>query len=156
MEDLIRVGVIINTFGVKGEVKIYPDIDYFDELERVFIKDREYKIEKIRDQKGIIIAKFEGIDDINQIENLKNEEVMIALEDRPELPEGKHYVGDLLGLEVITEDGQVLGTLDNIYNTGANDIYEVGEILLPATDEVIKQIDMENKKIIVHLLKGLI
>ncbi len=156
MEDLIRVGVIINTFGVKGEVKIYPDIDYFDELERVFIKDREYKIEKLRDQKGIIIAKFEGIDDINQIENLKNEEVMIALEDRPELPEGKHYVGDLLGLEVITEDGQVLGTLDNIYNTGANDIYEVGEILLPATDEVIKQIDMENKKIIVHLLKGLI
>jgi len=156
LEDLIRVGVIINTFGVKGEVKIYPDIDYFDELERVFIKDKEYKIEKLRDQKGIIIAKFEGIDDINQIENLKNEEVMIALEDRPELPEGKHYVGDLLGLEVITEDGQVLGTLDNIYNTGANDIYEVGEILLPATDEVIKQIDMENKKIIVHLLKGLI
>ena len=156
MEDLIRVGVIINTFGVKGEVKIYPDIDYFDELERVFIKDKEYKIEKLRDQKGIIIAKFEGIDDINQIESLKNEEVMITLEDRPELPEGKHYVGDLLGLEVITEDGQVLGTLDNIYNTGANDIYEVGEILLPATDEVIKQIDMENKKIIVHLLKGLI
>ena len=156
MEDLIRVGVIINTFGVKGEVKIYPDIDYFDELERVFIKDKEYKIEKLREQKGIIIAKFEGIDDINQIESLRNEEVMIALEDRPELPEGKHYVGDLLGLEVITEDGQVLGTLDNIYNTGANDIYEVGEILLPATDEVIKQIDMENKKIIVHLLKGLI
>ena len=156
MEDLIRVGVIINTFGVKGEVKIYPDIDYFDELERDFIKDKEYKIEKLRDQKGIIIAKFEGIDDINQIEHLKNSEVMIALEDRPELPEGKHYVGDLLGLEVITEDGQVLGTLDNIYNTGANDIYEVGEILLPATDEVIKQIDMENKKIIVHLLKGLI
>ena len=156
MEDLIRVGVIINTFGVKGEVKIYPDIDYFDELERVFIKDKEYKIEKLREQKGNIIAKFEGIDDINQIESLKNEEVMIALEDRPELPEGKHYVGDLLGLEVITEDGQVLGTLDNIYNTGANDIYEVGEILLPATDEVIKQIDMENKKIIVHLLKGLI
>ena len=156
MEDLIRVGVIINTFGVKGEVKIYPDIDYFDELERVFIKDKEYKIEKLREQKGIIIAKFEGIDDINQIESLKNEEVMITLEDRPELPEGKHYVGDLLGLEVITEDGQVLGTLDNIYNTGANDIYEVGEILLPATDEVIKQIDMENKKIIVHLLKGLI
>ena len=156
MEDLIRVGVIINTFGVKGEVKIYPDIDYFDELERVFIKGKEYKIEKLRDQKGIIITKFEGIDEINQIEELKNEEVMIALEDRPELPEGKHYVGDLLGLEVITEDGQVLGTLDNIYNTGANDIYEVGEILLPATDEVIKQIDMENKKIIVHLLKGLI
>ena len=156
MEDLIRVGVIINTFGVKGEVKIYTDIDYFDELERVFIKDKEYKIEKLRDQKGLIIAKVEGIDDINQIESLKNEEVMIALEDRPELPEGKHYVGDLLGLEVITEDGQVLGTLDNIYNTGANDIYEVGEILLPATDEVIKQIDMENKKIIVHLLKGLI
>ena len=156
MEDLIRVGVIINTFGVKGEVKIYPDIDYFDELERVFIDGKEYKIEKLRDQKGIIIAKFEGIDDINQIESLKNEEVMITLEDRPELPEGKHYVGDLLGLEVITEDGQVLGTLDNIYNTGANDIYEVGEILLHATDEVIKQIDMENKKIIVHLLKGLI
>lgn len=156
MEDLIRVGVIINTFGVKGEVKIYPDIDYFDELERVFIEGKEYKIEKLREQKDIIIAKFEGIDDINQIESLKNEEVMIALEDRPELPEGKHYVGDLLGLEVITEDGQVLGTLDNIYNTGANDIYEVGEILLPATDEVIKQIDMENKKIIVHLLKGLI
>jgi 16S rRNA processing protein RimM len=156
LEDLIRVGVIINTFGVKGEVKIYPDIDYFDELERVFIDGKEYKIEKLREQKEIIIAKFEGIDDINQIESLKNEEVMIALEDRPELPEGKHYVGDLLGLEVITEDGQVLGTLDNIYNTGANDIYEVGEILLPATDEVIKQIDMENKKIIVHLLKGLI
>lgn len=156
MEDLIRVGVMINTFGVKGEVKIYPDIDYFEKLKRVFINNQEYKIEKLRKQKEIIILKFEGIDDINQIEHLKNSEVMIKLEDRPELPKGKYYVGELLGLEVVTEDGQVLGTLDNIYNTGANDIYEVGEILLPATDEVIKQIDMENKKIIVHLLKGLI
>ena len=77
-------------------------------------------------------------------------------EDLPSLPEGTYYIKDLIGLDVITDDGRELGKLDDVIQTGANDVYNVNGILLPVIDEVVKKIDLENHKIVVHLIDGLI
>jgi len=152
----LEVGKYVNTFGIKGEIKVFPYIGYFDKLKKIYIKNEEYEIERVRSKKNILIVKLKDIDDINQIEKFKGSIVTIDEGDRPELPKGKYYVGDLIGMEVYTDDGKLLGTLDQILNTGANDIYQVGEILLPDIPDVIKEIDVEKRRIVVHLLEGLI
>ena len=156
MENKIEVGKIVNTFGIKGEVKVFPEVDYLDELKAFYVDGKKMEISKIRFQKNIAIMKIKGIDDINIAENLKGKIMEINESDRTELPEGVYYIDDLIGFDVYTDEGKLLGKLDDIFNTGANDIYQVGDILLPAIDEVLKQIDTENKKIIVHIIKGLI
>ena len=156
MENKIEVGKIVNTFGIKGEVKVFPEVDYLDELKAFYVDGKKMEISKIRFQKNIAIMKIKGIDDINIAENLKGKIMEINESDRPELPEGVYYIDDLIGFDVYTDEGKLLGKLDDIFNTGANDIYQVGDILLPAIDEVLKQSDTKNKKIIVHIIKGLI
>ena len=154
--DYLNVGKIVNTFGIKGEVKIYPAHDYFDELDHLVIKEKSYWIEKMRFQKPLYVVKLQGINDISDAELLKGSEVFVEKDEVPALPENTYYIEDILGFDVITDDGQNLGKLEDVFNTGANDIYQVGEILLPATKEVIQKVDLDNKQIIVHLLKGLI
>lgn len=156
MASKIEVGEMVNTFGIKGEIKVYPYVDYLDQIKKIYIKNEEFTVSKMRYQKNIAIMKLKGIDDINLIEKYKGSTVYIDEADLPELPEGKYYIKDLIGMDVITDEGKVLGKLDDVFNTGANDIYQVGEILLPGTDEVLKKIDIENRQIIVHLIKGLI
>lgn len=154
--EYLNVGKIVNTFGIKGEVKIYPAHDYFDELDHLVIKEKTYWIEKMRFQKPLYIVKLQGVDDISEAELLKGSEAFVKKDEVPALPENTYYIEDILGFDVITDDNQNLGKLDDVFNTGANDIYQVGEILLPATKEVILKVDLEKKQIIVHLLKGLI
>ncbi len=156
MASKIEVGEMVNTFGIKGEIKVYPYVDYLDQIKKIYIKNEEFTVSKMRYQKNVAIMKLKGIDDINLIEKYKGSTVYIDEADLPELPEGKYYIKDLIGMDVITDEGKVLGKLDDVFNTGANDIYQVGEILLPGTDEVLKKIDIENRQIIVHLIKGLI
>lgn len=156
MESRIEVGEFVNTFGIKGEIKVYPYVDYLEDIKTIYIKNEKMTISKIRFQKNVFIIKLKGIDDINLIEKYKGSKVYIDEADLPKLPEGQYYDHDLIGLDVITDDGKNLGKLDDIFNTGANDIYQVGEILLPAIDDVVKKIDIENKQIIVHIIKGLI
>ena len=156
MSSRVEVGKYINTFGIKGEIKIYPYVDYFENLEYFYIDEKKYDIERMRFKKNIAIVKLKDIDDINLIEMYKGLIVTIDSEDIPELPEGEYYREDLIGLEVYTDEGRLLGKLDDVFNTGANDIYQVGKILLPATDEVVKQIDIDNNKIIVHIINGLL
>jgi len=156
MASKIEVGEMVNTFGIKGEIKVYPYVDYLDQIKKIYIKNEEFTVSKMRYQKNVAIMKLKGIDDINLIEKYKGATVYIDEADLPELPEGKYYIKDLIGMDVITDEGKVLGKLDDVFNTGANDIYQVGEILLPGTDEVLKKIDIENRQIIVHLIKGLI
>ena len=153
---MIQVGKVVNTFGIKGELKVLPFIDNFEKLEKININEEELEIEKVRFQKDIAIVKIKGIDDINLIEKYKGKIITINDDEAPDLPEGTYYIKDLLGMEVITDDGKILGNLDNVMTTAANDVYEVGEILLPATKEVIKKIDLEKRQIIVHIIKGLI
>lgn len=155
-EERIKIGKIVNTFGIKGELKVYPYVDYIDELSKIYIDNKEYTLSKSRNQKNVVIIKIKGLDDINLVEDFKNKEIEIDRVDLPKLKEGEYYIEDLIGLDVYTDDGKLLGKLDDIFNTGANDIYQVNNILLPAIPDVIKKIDIENQKIIVHIIKGLI
>lgn len=168
MTSELEIGQIINTFGIKGEVKVKPfteDIRRFDKLKKVNIQQKnskkEYEIENVKYHKEMVILKLKGIDKIEQAELLKNSYLKIDRNDEEPLEKGTYYIVDLLGLSVYTDENILLGTLDDIYNTGSNDIYvvkdELGkQTLLPAIQDVIKQIDMENKKIIVHIIKGLL
>ena len=156
MSEKIEVGKYINTFGIKGEIKVYPYVEYFDKLKYIIIDNKRMDIKKIRYKKNVAIVKLNEIDDINQIEDLKGKVVTINKDDVPKLPEGEYYAEDLIGMEVYTDDGKLLGKLDDVFNTGANDIYQVGKILLPVIDDVVKEIDTTNNKIIVHIIDGLL
>lgn len=164
----LEIGQIVNTFGIKGMVKVKPftdDIKRFDELKTVYVEKNsnqtEYEIEEVKYHKGMVLIKFKGIDKVEQAEMLRNSYLTVSRDSVEELEEGRYYIVDLLGLEVYTDEQILLGTLEDIFNTGSNDIYVVKDkqgkqILLPAIQDVVKQIDIENKKIIVHLLPGLI
>lgn len=168
MQEFLEIGQIVNTFGIKGMVKVKPftdDIKRFDNLEKVYIKknntEKEYIIKQVKYQKDIVLIKFKYIDKIEDAEILKNSYILIDRKNEPKLEEGTYYIVDLLGLDVYTDDGKLLGEIDDIFNTGSNDIYVVKDklgkqILLPAISEVIKDINIDNKKIIVHILEGLI
>ncbi len=152
----MELGVIVNTFGLKGELKIYPYVDYILKVKKVYINNNLMEIERARIQKNIFVIKLKGIDTIEEAENLKNTTVLMDRKDAPELPKGTYYVSDLIGFDVYTDEKKLLGKLDDVLQTGANDVYQVGKILIPVIKDVVKQIDTDNKKIIVHLLKGLI
>ena len=163
MQDKFEIGKIVNTFGIKGEVKIIPytdDMGQFKKMEDIYVNNKVMKIENVRFHKNAVIIKLEGIDNMNDAENLRNATLEI-LRPKKNLPTNTYYITDLIGLDVYTDENNFLGKVKDIYNTGANDIYIVEtsnnkEILLPAIKEVIKKVDIENKKIIVHILKGLI
>ena len=109
----------------------------------------------------MVLIKFKGIDNPEQANLLRNCYLLVNREDEEPLEEGRYYIVDMIGLEVYTEEGDLLGNLEDIYNTGSNDIYvvrdELGkQILLPAIKEVIKSVDIDDRKLIVHLLPGLI
>ena len=168
MTSELEIGQIVNTFGIKGEVKVKPftdDIKRFDKLKKVNIEQKnskqEYEIENIKYHKDMVILKLKGIDQIEQAELLRNSYLKIDRNEEEPLEENTYYIVDLLGLSVYTEEGILLGILDDIYNTGSNDIYVVKDslgkqTLLPAIQDVIKEIDIENQKIIVHVMKGLL
>ena len=156
MDEKMELGKIVNTFGLKGELKVYPYVDYIPKVKNIYINGKQMEVEKARNQKNIVVIKLKGIDTIEQAEELKNTMLEMDRVDAPKLPNGTYYINDLIGFDVYTDEGKLVGKLDDIFTTGANDVYQVGEILLPAIKDVIKQIDTENKKIVVHILKGLI
>lgn len=156
MQDKMKVGQIVNTFGVKGEIKVYPDNQFFEQYKELYVNGKKMEVKSVRYQKNLVIMKLQGLDDISEAEKLKGAILEVDKEEIPELPKDVYYINDLIGLNVYSDDGKYLGKLDDIFNTGANDIYKVGEILLPAIKEVIQEIDIENKKIVVHIIKGLI
>ena len=168
MTKYLEIGQIVNTFGIKGMVKIKPftdDIRRFDRLKKVYIKIRkslkELEIEEVKYHKNQVLLKFKGIETVEQAEILRNAIIEIDRKDAIPLEEGEYFIADLLESEVYTDEGEKLGILEDIFNTGSNDIYvvknELGKsILLPRIKEVFKEIDVENKKIIVHLIEGLI
>ncbi len=168
MEEYLEIGQIVNTFGIKGQVKVVPftdDITQFDTLKQIYIEKRKnlelFKIEKTNYHKNMIILKLKGIDTPEQAESLRNCYIKINRKDARKLPEGTYFIVDLIGLDVYTDEEKFLGTLEDIYNAGSSDIYVVRtsegkQILLPAIKDVIKKVDIENKKVIVHIIEGLI
>ncbi len=164
MENLIEIGQIVNTHGLRGDLKVMPwcdDPDIFNDLEYVLIDNKEFIIEKSVLHKNMVLLKLEGISHINDAEFYRNKILYVPREDLGELPEGTYYICDLLGCCVETDKGAVLGKICDIIKTGSNDVYVVEDeakkqTLIPVIDDVIKSVDIENKMIIITPLKGLI
>lgn len=168
MQKYFEVGQIVNTFGVKGILKVKPftdDVNRFEELKKVYIckkeKLEEVEIEEVKYHKDMVLLKVKGIEDMNEAEKVKGLYLKIDRKNAKKLPKDTYFIADLLGLEVYSDTGELLGKVDDIFRTGANDVYVVKnengkQLLLPGIPDVIKEIDLEKEKIIVHLLKGLI
>lgn len=167
MEQLLRVGVISSTHGVRGEVKVYPTTDdpnRFKKLKKVVLDTgREHldlEISGVKFFKNQVILKFKGIDNINDIEKYKGKDLLVHREDAVKLGENENYVADLIDLKVVTDDGKMLGTLTEVMETGANDVYvieteEGEELLIPAIRECILDVDLDKEVMTVHILPGL-
>lgn len=167
-QQYFEIGQIVNTFGIKGMVKVNPftdDISQFEEMETILVDKKgslmEMQIEEVKYSKNQVLLKLKGIETVNDAEKYRNCYLKLPREKARKLPKNTYFIADLIGLEVYTEEGKLLGKVDDIYNTGASDIYvikdELGkQILLPAIKDVIKQIDLEQEKIVVHLLDGLV
>lgn len=168
MEQLMEIGQIVNTYGIKGFLKVVPytdDITRFEDLKSIYIQTKNTLktviIEEVKYSKNLVLLKLKGIDDINAAEVYKNCYIKIERKDAVKLPEDSYFIVDLIGLNVYTDDGMSLGNIIDVYPTGANDIYVVKDekgkqVLLPAIGDVIKNVDIENKKMIVHLIEGLV
>ena len=168
MEQLLQVGVITTTHGLKGEVKVYPTTDYperFEEIKEVLLDTGRTKlpmeIQSVRYFKNLVILKFKGINDINDIEKYKQCALWVTRENATPLYEDEYYIADLIGCKVFLEDGSAFGELVQVMETGANDVYviettEGKEVLVPAIKDCILDVDIENEKIIIHLLDGLL
>ena len=168
MKKKLEVGQIVNTFGIKGFVKVYPyvnDVTRFNNLKYVYAKskkeEKKLEIEEVKYQKNMVLLKFKGVETVEEAEKLRNNYLEIDRSDAIPLEEGELFIADLIGLKVFLDTGEELGILEDIYNTGSKDIYVVKDklgksYLLPYIDEVIKKIDLDNSKIIVHIIEGLI
>ena len=168
MDKYFEIGQIVNTNGLKGVVKVKTftdDIKEFEAFESIYVQKKdelvEFKIESVRYAKNMVFLKLKGIDTIEEAETLRNFYIKVNRDALPELEENSYYIVDLLECEVHTIDGENLGKMDDIFNTGSNDVYVVKneegkQILLPAIKEVIKEVDIPNKKITVKLMEGLI
>ena len=167
MENFLELGQIVNVKGLKGEVKVNSfseNSSRFESLSKVFLKIKgeikQFEIERVGYSKNQVIIKFVGINTIEEAEKLRNSYILIDRDSLEKLPEGVYYIADLIGLDVFTDNGDYLGKVDDIYNTGSNDIYvvknDLGQSkLLPGIEEVIKNIDLKSGKIIVNLIEGL-
>ncbi len=168
MEELLRIGIISSTHGIHGEVKVFPtteDIKRFKKLKQVLLdtgeKQMELEIEGVKFFKQFVILKFKGIDNINEIEPYRGKDLLVTRKQAIPLEEGEYFISDLIGLRVVSDQGEVLGTLTDVLQTGANDVYvvkreEKKDLLIPAILQCILKTDLINGVMTVHLLEGLL
>lgn len=167
MEDKFRVGVITNTHGLRGEVKVFPtteDPERFRDLKEVLLDTgkewMELEVSSVRFFKNLVIVKFKEFNSINEIEQYKGKDLYVSRENAIPLEEGEYYLADIIGATVYTEDGTVFGELKDVLETGANLVYVVlhdgKEVLLPVIPDCVKNVDVEQRKVTVHIMKGLL
>ncbi len=168
MEDLLQVGIITSTHGVRGEVKVYPTTDdprRFRRLKEVVLDTGKEKmnleIEGVKFFKQFVILKFKGLDNINDIEKYRQKSLYVTRKNAVRLQRDEYFIADLIGLKVQDEDGKELGTVKDVIETGANNVYEVEmadgkSLLLPAIKQCILNVDVENGTMQVHVLEGLL
>lgn len=168
MEQLLQVGVITQTHGVRGEVKVFPTTDdaaRFKKLKHVMLDTGKetlpLEIESVKFFKQFVILKFKGFDNINDIERYKRCPLLVERENAVPLEEGEYFIADMIGMKVITDEGDNFGILKDVMETGANDVYVIehpseGEVLVPAIKECILDVDIENRQMKIHVMNGLI
>lgn len=166
--EYIEIGQIVNTNGLKGVVKVNPftdDIGKFEELKYVYIQLKnelkKVKIEQVRYNKNQVLLKLEGIDSIEEAEKYRNFYLKTEKESQEDLGEDTYYIVDLIGIDVYSDKNEYLGKIEDVFPTGSNDVYVVKDnlgkqILIPAIADVVKEVDLKNKKMIINLIPGLI
>lgn len=167
MEQTLRVGVISSTHGVRGEVKVFPTTDdpnRFKKLKKVILdtgkETFDLEIEHVKFFKNMVILKFKGYDNIEDIEKYKGKDLLVTRDNAVKLKANENFIVDLIGIKVITDENEELGTLTDVLLTGANDVYEVDtgskKILLPAIPSCILDVDLDKQTMLVHVLDGLL
>ena len=168
MEEYFEIGQIVNTSGLKGELKIKPftdDITKFKNFKTIYISIKKelksFEIERVRFSKNMVFLKLKGIDTIEEAENYRNYYLKIERNKNEKLKKDSYYVVDIIGCKVFTDEKKELGIIEDVFSTGSNDVYVVKnedgkQLLLPAIKDVIKNIDIQNKSITVHLIEGLL
>ena len=167
MEDVFKVGVITSTHGIRGEVKVYPttdDVNRFKKLKKVILDNGKEKLDmeiaSVKFFKNMVILKFKGIDNINDVEKYKKAELYVTRENAVPLKKDEYFIADLIGLKVTSDEGEDLGVIDDVLQTGANDVYIIkkqgaADLLVPAIKDCIREVDIEGGAMLVHLLPGL-
>ena len=168
MEDLLRVGVITSTHGIAGEVKVFPttdDANRFKKLKKCILKTERESMEldicSVKFFKNMVILKFKQFTNINEVEKFRNGELYVTRENAMPLEEGEYYICDLIGLNVVDEDGNNIGVISDVLQTAANDVYEVEapngkKHLIPAIKQCVLNVDLTKKVMNVHIMKGLL
>ncbi|MDE6973482.1 MAG: ribosome maturation factor RimM [Lachnospiraceae bacterium] len=168
MEDLLKVGIISSTHGIKGEVKVFPTTDdpqRFKKLDRVLLdsgkEKRELKIQSVKFFKQFVIVKFAEINDINDVEQYKGSSLLVTRKQAVTLDKDEYFIADLIGISVTAPKEQLKGRLKDVIETGANDVYVIElsdgrELLLPAIKECVLSVDIEKGEMQIRLLDGLL
>lgn len=159
----IEFGKIVNTHGLKGEVKVYSytdDVNHILKLKKVYIAGSEYTVESMKIQKQMFLMKLKGIDVIEDTKSIMDKMCYREIEDDESNEENGFFIKDLIGLEVVDTEGNSLGTLKEVFRTGANDVYEIVDsnnksTYIPAIKKVVKSIDIKSRKMIIELMEGL-
>ena len=163
--DYIKVGKIVNTHGIKGYVKCIPmtdDLERFRDLKYVYTEkdDTKRTIDDVWDQKGMVYLKLKGIDDMGTAEKFKDTYISILKNQLRQLPEDSYYLFDLEGMDVYSSEGDHMGKISQIYQTAANDVYEVKDkkrtFLIPAIKDVVKSVNIQEKKMVIDVIEGLL
>lgn len=167
LQELVPLGKVLKVHGIRGKVKVAPFGETLEQLERgrtVYFRDPEQRwrplvIEKVQRQPKSLIISFRGVWNRDQAEVLRGKKIYLPVSQLPELEEGEYYYYQLIGLQVIDVHGEVLGKLTEIISTGSNDVYVVKkrdtEVLIPALESVIKEVNLHEKKMVVDIPEGL-
>ena len=169
MTDRFQVGVIASTHGLQGEVNVFPtteDPNRFKKLKKVTLhtqrgEEIELDVQSARFFKKFVIVKFKQFDNINDVEKFRGCELTIDRKDALKLEPGEYYCADIIGLTVTDEDGNDLGVISDVLQTGANDVYEMTrsdndqKVYIPAIKECVRNINLDEKKLIIHIMDGL-
>ncbi len=167
MNQMLRIGVVTTTHGLKGEVKVFPttdDVRRFDDCDEVLLVTKRetltLHVERVRYFKNMVILKFKEFNTIEEVETFRKCDLMVTREHAVPLEEGEYFICDIIGAEVVKEDGSRIGEVKDVLETGANNVFVIAtdegkEVLFPSIPECIKQVDTEKKQVVAHIMPGL-
>ncbi|MGI8923065.1 MAG: ribosome maturation factor RimM [Fimbriimonadales bacterium] len=157
-KDFVVIGKVVSTFGLKGFLKVWPLTDFperFDVGETIWIAGEPRKIREVQWHNKQARVRLEGVSRLVLAEALVGQEISVDADDKRDLEPGEYMIDDLVGLEVFDEGGSLLGTLDEVVQAPAHDIYRVGGAMIPAVSEFVKSIDLESRKVVVAPIPGM-